>query len=157
MGISHSLAPAGGGPYKMAMNSTNDGPSYKPSVIKNHCVFKKKQRCTVIRIYCSYDLMYLLPGLDEHFNPQTARILTSHKKPTCAWEAQVLSNLYLYHSQFDITYHVWYNKNKTKNDQCKWIWVEIDCTFFINDAKAMYAFKVQVGPLCDIQILAVWI
>ena len=89
-------------------------------------------------------------------NPQTARILTSHKGPTWAREAQVLSHLYVGINQFDITYHVWFNKYKTKNDQYKWIWVEIGCTFFINDTKAMYASKAQVGPLCDFKIYAIW-
>ena len=68
-----------------------------------------------------------------------ARILTSHKRPTWAWEAQVLSHLYVCNNQFDITYHGWFNKYKTKKDQYKWIWVEIDCAFFINDTKSMYA------------------
>ena len=48
------------------------------------------------------------------FNPQTARILTSHKGPSWAWEAQVLSHLYVCSNQFDITYHAWLNKSKTK-------------------------------------------
>ena len=52
-------------------------------------------------------------------NPQTARILTSHKGLTWAREAQVLSHLYVGNNQFDVTYHVWFNKYKTKNDQYK--------------------------------------
>ena len=88
----------------------------------------------------------------SQLNPQTARILTSHKGP-----AQVISHLYICNNQFDITYHVWFNKYKTKNDQYKWIGVELDCTFFINDTKAMYASKAQVGSLCAFQILAIWV
>ena len=84
-------------------------------------------------------------------------ILTSHKGATWAWEAQVLSHLYVCSNQFDITYHVWFNKYKTKIDQYKWIWVEIDCTFFMRDTNAMYASKTQVGSLCDFQILAIWV
>ena len=42
----------------------------------------------------------------QRLNPQTARILTSHKGPTWAWEAQVLSHLYVCNNQVNITYHV---------------------------------------------------
>ena len=95
--------------------------------------------------------------LNADINRQTARILISHKGPTWAWEAQVLSLLYVCNNQFDITYQIWFNKYKTKNYQYKWIWVNTDCTFFINDTKAMYASKAQVGPLCNFQILAIWV
>ena len=104
-----------------------------------------------------YEICHVFLDQKGWVNPQTARILTSHKGPTWAWEAQVLSHLYACNNQFDITYHVWFNKYKIKYDQYKWIWVEIDCTFFINDTKAIYAFKAQVGPLCDFQILAIWV
>ena len=111
-----------------------------------------------IYIQClSTEIAEILFSTTVRFNPQTARILTSHKGPTWAWEAQVLSHLYVCNNQFNITYHVWFNKYKTKNDQYKWIWVNTDCTFVINDTKAMYASNAQVGPLCDFQILAIWV
>ena len=106
---------------------------------------------------CACLFCYEFHSIHSLSNPQTARILTSHKGPTWAWEAQVLSHLYICNNQFDITYHVWFNKYKTRNYQYKWIWVNTDCTFFINDTNAMYASKAKVGPLCDFQILAIWV
>ena len=47
-----------------------------------------------------------VPTNADCFNTQTARILISHKGPAWAWEAQVLSHLYVCNSQINITYHV---------------------------------------------------
>ena len=78
----------------------------------------------------------LIPYGKFCFNPQTARILNSHKGPNWTWEVQVLSHLYICNYQMNNIYHVWFNKYKSKSNQYKWIWVEIDCTFFIKYTKA---------------------
>ena len=96
------------------------------------------------------------PNGHFHINPQTGRILASHKGPTWASEAQVISHLYICNNQTNITYHAWFNKYKTKNNQYKWIRVAIDCTFFIKDTKATKVSNTYVGPLCKVKILAIW-
>ena len=83
-------------------------------------------------------------------------ILNSHKGPNWAWEAQVLSHLYICNYQMNITYHIWFNKYKTKSNQYKWIWVEIDCTFFMKYTKASKVSQAHFGPLCKVKILAFW-
>ena len=52
----------------------------------------------------------LIQATGAYISIKNGHDLTSHKGPTLAWEDQVLSHLYVCNNQFDITYHVLFNK-----------------------------------------------